>query len=373
MITQLKIHQFRNLSDISLSLKPVNVFIGENGSGKTSLLESVFLLSRGKSFRHFEPKRYINYDSDGCTVWANFDNESTLAIAKYKDDSKNQLRYNQSPLPSQATATRLIPTLLIDPSGMDILEDGSASRRQLLDFLCFHSTPNFHGIWLEYQRSLKQRNTLLKHPTAKTSTTIQAQILAWDKGLSDNAHALHAIRQTAFDGWQEQFEHLITALLPIYSGQISLSYQAGFDTKLSLQEILKERLISDIELGYTRIGGHRADLAINAKIPTAAGKIHKEQAINVLSRGQKKLLITALKLSGLPLLCQKNHTPIVLIDDIDSELDDHAQKLLLTTALTLPCQIFVSSLDNKILTLIKEISDKHMAVFQIEDGMIIEN
>lgn len=370
MITQLKINHLRNLSDISLSLGRINVFVGQNGSGKTSLLEAVFLLSRGKSFRHHEAKRYISHHADSCTVWASL-GETTLAIAKHKDDSKNQLRYNQSPAPNQSTLTRLLPVLVIDPSGMDILEDGSATRRQLLDFLCFHCEPSFHGVWLDYQRSLKQRNALLKHPDALHSTAIHAQIMVWDKLLSDTAHALHAMRSRVFDKWQDEFNRTINALLPAYDGQIYLSYQAGFDTDSDLQTLLKDRLSSDIELGYTRIGSHRADLAITLKTPLANGKTHKEQAVNVLSRGQKKLLITALKLSGLPQLCeQTDHQPIVLVDDIDSELDDRASALLLAMLVGLPCQVFVSSLDKKIVAMIKEISEKELVVFGVEQGVV---
>lgn len=373
MIKKLKIHQFRNLSDIRLSLGCINLFIGQNGSGKTSLLEAVFLLSRGKSFRHHEPKRYIAHTAEQCTVWGQFADGSTLAIAKHKIDSKTELRHNQNPIATQALATRLLPVLVIDPSGMDILEDGSATRRQLLDFLCFHANPAFHGIWLEYQRALKQRNTLLKLPNAINAPAIHAQILAWDRILSDTARQLHSIRTQVFERWQSDFDATIRTLLPQYQQQLHLTYQAGFDTDSDLQTLLKDRLNSDIELGYTRIGSHRADLAITLKTPLANGKTHKEQAVNVLSRGQKKLLITALKLSGLPQLCeQTDHQPIVLVDDIDSELDDRASSLLLAMLVGLPCQVFVSSLDKKIVAMIQEISEKELMVFGVEKGNIIK-
>lgn len=347
------------------------MFVGQNGSGKTSLLEAVFLLSRGKSFRHHEPKRYIAHVAECCTVWGQFANDNTLAITKHKLDTKTELRYNQTPIATQALASRLLPVLVIDPSGMDVLEDGSATRRQLLDFLCFHANPAFHGIWLEYQRALKQRNTLLKLPNAINVPAIHAQILAWDRILSDTARQLHGIRTQVFERWQSDFDATIRTLLPQYQQQLHLTYQAGFDTDSDLQTLLKDRLYSDIELGYTRIGSHRADLAIGIKTPLANGKTHKEQAVNVLSRGQKKLLITALKLSGLPQLCkQTDHQPIVLVDDIDSELDDRANGLLLKTLLELPCQIFVSSLDKKVVEMINAMGEKEVVVFEVEQGVI---
>lgn len=375
MIDTLKIKDLRNLSDIRMSLGAVNVFVGKNGSGKTSLLEAVFLLSRGKSFRHFEAKRYISHTKDTCTIWAAVGDDS-FAIAKHKDPAtKTDLRHNQSPLPSQAVLTKRLPTLIIDPSGMDILEDGSATRRQLLDWLCFHTEDGFHTAWLNYQRLLKQRNALLKTAQAtpehsEKRTALIGQIHAWDSGLSEYAHHLHAIRQQAFSRWQTAFSTLIDTLLPAYQGQISLGLLAGFDTDTPLKTHLAQRLAQDIELGYTRVGVHRADLTISLKSPMDNGKTHKEQAVNVLSRGEKKLLITALKLSSLTEVCTHatDSTPLVLIDDIDSELDENATDLLLTTLLGLPCQLFISSLNETLVSHLKNRTQKDVRIFSIENG-----
>lgn len=350
------------------------MFIGNNGSGKTSLLESVFLLSRGKTFRHFEPKRYVHHAFDCGTVWADL-GDTTLAIAKYKSDGKSLLRHNQSPIANQSALARHLPTLLIDPSGMSILEDGSANRRQLLDFLCFHCEPTFHNIWLEYNRALKQRNSLLKTAQvySQHSYTYQStinQINAWSQLLSEHAHNLHNIRSRVFKDWQSNFYQTIGALLPQYDKQIELTYHAGYDDARPLTQILAERLLSDIELGYTRIGIHRADISIDIQSTLDNNKTHKEQAINVLSRGEKKLLITALKLSGLPQICT-HQTPVILIDDIDSELDDGACELLLKALAQLPCQVFISSLNNEIIDVLTKFFDQtEVAVFSVAKGSI---
>lgn len=390
MIKQLKINQLRNLSDINLSLGEVVLLIGQNGSGKTSLLESVFLLSRGKSFRHFESKRYISHAADSCTVWASvqspMNDHPTLvegelleefAIAKFKDPAiPSKLRHNHAPLPSQATLTRRLPTLLIDPSGMSILENGTADRRQLLDFLCFHCKPEFHNIWLDHQRSLKHRNALLKSaqnvpPNSYAFEQICVQIGAWDYQLANFSNKINELRQLVFDSWQSEFQKILHQLLPDYADHITLSYQAGFDDKLPLIELLSERLMSDIELGYTRVGCHRADLGLHIKLPLDNGKYHKELAVNVLSRGEKKLLITALKLSGLPILCHhQSFMPIILIDDIDSELDDNASTLLLQNLAELPCQVFVSSLNMAMVDKINRIFNKKVTALAIKNGTI---
>ncbi len=400
MIERLQISHLRNLDQVNMQTAGCNIIIGANGSGKTSLLESIFLLSRGKSFRHHQPKRYIQHHSQSATVHARLTDGSTLAIQK-QTDATTALRLNQATVYNQSVLTEQLPTLLIDPSTMDMLEQGSASRRQLLDWLVFHMKQGFHPQWVAYQRLLKQRNALLKQ-TKNLSSTQLNELKAWDRGLASHAALIHHYRKQIFDTWQPYFKASVQQLLPAYADQLSLSYSAGYDTSVALDVQLDERLAQDLQLGYTRIGSHRADVHVhwrsdssinsskkdqsNADINSSSDAeiklpIIKEQAANILSRGEKKLLITALRLSQLPLLLnsqsernllldtEKNNetaavtdnsinfgasqsTPVVLLDDITAELDDKALNVLLATLAELPCQVFITSLTNDILPLI---------------------
>ena len=383
MIERLQISHLRNLTQVNLQPAACNVIIGANGSGKTSLLEAIFLLSRGKSFRHHQPKRYIQHHQDSATVHANINDSRTLAIQK-QADATTVLRLNQITVYNQSILTEQLPTLLIDPSTMDMLEQGSASRRQLLDWLVFHMKQGFHPQWIAYQRLLKQRNSLLKQRRHLTHVQL-AELRAWDKGLSTHAALIHHYRETIFEAWQPYFSESIAQLLPAYAEQLSLSYNAGYDTSIALDIQLNERLEQDLQLGYTRIGNHRADIHVHwrsiALEQRATDKknasfevnestklpVLKEQAANILSRGEKKLLITALRLSQLPLLLNvKNNsdlassdaklraTPVVLLDDITAELDERAIEILLATLAQLPCQVFMSSLSESILPMINE-------------------
>ena len=383
MIERLQISNLRNLTQVSLYATACNVIIGANGSGKTSLLEAIFLLSRGKSFRHHQPKRYIQHHQNAVTVYAKLNDTSTLAIQK-QADATTVLRLNQTTVYNQSILTEQLPTLLIDPSTMDMLEQGSASRRQLLDWLVFHMKQGFHPQWLAYQRLLKQRNSLLKKTRHLTQVQL-AELKSWDKGLSNHAALIHHYRERIFLDWQPYFAESIAQLLPAYAEQLSLSYNAGYDTNVALDIQLNERLEQDLQLGYTRIGNHRADIHVHwrSNVSTASDDkiantifksdtnlkipVLKEQAANVLSRGEKKLLITALRLSQLPLLLNTektsnlpNHgahnqvTPVVLLDDITAELDNRAIEILLSTLSQLPCQVFMTSLTDEILPLVHQ-------------------
>lgn len=366
MLTTLHIHHVRNLIDNRLTLSKHNLFIGDNGSGKTSLLEAIFLLSRGRSFRHHQPKHYIHHHHDHCIIWAKrqlSDSEQTFALKK-NTDASTQLRYNNLPQANQSTLTKQLPTLIIDPLAITLLEHGTQDRRQLLDWLSFHLYDDFYSTWLSHNRLLKQRNALLRHAQKN-----QATFVAWDNALEQYANQLHQYRQNAFELWQTAFTQTVTTLLPRYEC-IHLSYQAGFDTQKSLSAILQTRLPLDIELGYTRIGAHRADIAIHLTYHTAFGT-KKEQAVHILSRGEKKLLIIALKLAQLAVICQQSDKPpLVLIDDIGAELDKKALAILFKTLFALPCQLFITSLDDDILTIISEQDLILPSVFYLQDGII---
>ncbi|MER2012074.1 MAG: DNA replication and repair protein RecF [Psychrobacter alimentarius] len=397
MIERLQISHLRNLTQVNLPSVACNVIIGVNGSGKTSLLEAIFLLSRGKSFRHHQPKRYIQHHQNTATVHAKINDGSTLAIQK-QADATTILRLNQTTVYNQSILTEQLPTLLIDPSTMDMLEQGSASRRQLLDWLVFHMKQGFHPQWVAYQRLLKQRNSLLKKTRHLTQVQL-AELRSWDKGLSNHAALIHHYRERIFEEWQPYFAKSITQLLPSYAEQLSLSYSAGYDTSIALDVQLDERLEQDLQLGYTRIGNHRADIHVhwrshgstklndaltNEKIDTDVNKalpVLKEQAANVLSRGEKKLLITALRLSQLPLLLNNADsdlstgyatsqiTPVVLLDDITAELDDRAIHILLSTLSKLPCQVFMTSLTDDIVPLVQSLWSTPN-VFHVKQGQV---
>ncbi|MDN6275405.1 DNA replication/repair protein RecF [Psychrobacter sp.] len=401
MIERLQISNLRNLTQVNLQSTACNVIIGENGSGKTSLLEAIFLLSRGKSFRHHQPKRYIQHHKKSAVVHAKINDSNALAIQK-QTDATTLLRLNQTTVYNQSILTEQLPTLLIDPSTMDMLEQGSASRRQLLDWLVFHMKQGFHSQWVAYQRLLKQRNSLLKSTRRLTQVQLN-EIKAWDKGLGSHAALIHHYREQIFTEWQPYFSDSVAQLLPDYAAQLSLSYNAGYDTSVALDVQLNERLEQDLQLGYTRIGNHRADIHVHWHSNDSIDKGHdntpsvlhtdassklpvlKEQAANVLSRGEKKLLITALRLSQLPLLLRTGQhtdfprngmgseaTPVVLLDDITAELDGRAIEILLSSLAQLPCQVFMTSLTDEIVPLVKKLwSDS--TVFHVKQGQIISD
>lgn len=374
-ITELTIHHFRNLDDIKLQPASCNVVLGQNGSGKTSLLESIYLLSRGKSFRHHQPRHYIEHGLTTTTVFAKLNDAQTVAISKAQD-ATTELRLNGQSLMTQSPLAQLLPTLLLEPVSLAQLEEGSQARREMLDWLLFHVEPSFHPNWLSYQRLLKQRNTLLKqnYNAATLSVLQQQELLAWDYQLSQHADKIHQARLTIIEQWQPHFLAQVQQFLPQYADKLRLRYVPGFDTDLGLEATLASRLVSDIELGYTRMGCHRADINVMLDLTRTdeAGHTHKQTllATDMLSRGEKKLLVMALRLSQLPLLNQVHKVPIVLIDDITAELDDKALTLLLTGLKQVNSQLFITSLTDHIVDSVRHIWPTNIKVFHVKQGKI---
>lgn len=374
-ITQLTISNFRNLRNMTLYPSSCNVFVGANGSGKTSLLESIYLLSRGKSFRHHQPKHYIAHGYPTTTVFAQLGATQAVAIEKSLDAS-TQLRLDGESVTTQSPLAQRLPTLLLEPATLSQLEQGSQARRELLDWLVFHVEQSFHGSWLSYQRLLRQRNSLLKRYQghAELSVIQRHELQAWDNQLSAYAAAIHQARSVMIKRWQPYFEAQIQVFLPAYAHQLRLRYSAGFDVERGLGAMLSERLPMDRDLGYTRVGSHRADLNVVIDLVTTDehGRAHKHTlpATDMLSRGEKKLLMMALRLSQLPLLNAVNKTPLVLIDDITAELDSTALSLLLSGLQALKSQLFITSLSDDMVTSLMAIWQEDVTVFHVKHGEV---
>lgn len=234
----------------------------------------------------------------------------------------------------------------------------------------FHVEQNFHSHWLAYSRILKQRNSLLKQ--SQPLATLQRQeILSWDSQLTVHAVAINNYREAILQSWQEYFAEQVKVFLPQYADKLSLRFSVGFDKEKSLQSVLTERLDMDKELGYTRMGCHRADINVMLKFVDDNAHAHVLPATDMLSRGEKKLLMTALRLSQLPLLNQAGKVPLVLLDDITAELDEKALGLLLAGLKEVKSQLFITSLSDEILPMVQEIWQDEVKLFHVKQGNII--
>ena len=353
-ISRLNIQRVRNLEMVVLQeLQPFNVFYGENGSGKTSILEAIHLLATGRSFRTHIPKNYIQHQRSDAVIFAQ---SSLEKIGMQKLLTGEQLiKVNGDTLATQGQLAKILPLQHLDPLSTDIIDHGAKPRRQILDWLMFHVEPDFYPAWQQYNRALKQRNSLLKSERRVSLETLAP----WNALLSQYCEILHFHRLDIVEQWKQFLQDDLQQLLPDI--EIEMEYVPGFHVEHGLLHDLNQYHQKDVERRYTEYGPHRADL----RLKTSTG-----DASVILSRGQKKLLILAVKLSQIAMLHACNKETVVLLDDVTAELDLSAQQRLIKRLSQLGSQVFMTTLDHEIVkNHLQDLSISYR-LFRVDNGQV---
>ncbi len=361
-IQLLSISDFRNISQLKLQLSSrVNIIHGMNGSGKTSILEAVHLLSLARSFRTSKFKNYIRQSTDSCTLFSEVNSisaPSALPVGlQRQQDGALKIRISGQSVESASVLAELLPVQLLNADTFLLLEGSPAIRRQYIDWGGFHANSSFFVAWKAVKRALKQRNSLLKY--GKLDPLVRR---VWDAEFVRYSEALDSYRQDYIDALIPCFEQVLSELIEIEN--LSLSYYRGWDRKRGLDEILEEGLDRDKNLGYTQMGPQRAELRI--RIGTIA-------AAEILSRGQQKPVVSALKLAqGLLFKQTTGRDCIYLVDDLPAELDlNHRQKLCKLLD-KLQCQLLLTCVDSGSFEHCWK-SDTEVREFHIEDGAFVND
>lgn len=358
-IQRLRLQNFRNLAPADLRpAAGLNLIYGENGSGKTSLLEAIYLLSLVRSFRSKKLKNLIAHDASSFTVFAQLadgqDRLMPLGIQRnLASDETEILLAGQRPT-SLAALTAHLPVQLINPDAFRLLEGGPKERRQFLDWGAFHVEPRFISAWQRFQRALKQRNSLLRHARIDP-----LELELWEKEIAATGEEVTRHRETYLKQLIPLFEDLLTRLSTLQG--FRLNFSRGWDKSLGLEENLSLSRRKDSEQGFTQSGPQRADLRVS---------LDGRSAIEVLSRGQQKLVVSALKLAQGELLAQQGQKQCVyLIDDLPAELDQHHREVFCRVLEEQGSQVFITSVDKQALQVNWKEPEK-ILWFHVEQGQI---
>lgn len=351
-LTSLQLKNFRNFS--SYEFKPeqgFNLIIAPNGLGKTSLLEAIYFLGMGRSFRSHSSQPIIKHQEDSCQIIGQFtgiDQEDLLiGIEKHQNPSKSQLKISGRAANNTVELAKLIPIQLVFHETFHLLDAGPQFRREFLDWGVFYAEPLYFGAWQQFQHALKQRNALLKSPD-------EPQLDFWEHELATQAQAL--------DQFRRMYLTLLLPLLdevlhPLHLNKgLSVNYYAGWDNQRDYLSLLKQSRQRDTLLGHTQIGPHRADLKI---------KINQHEADHILSRGQQKIFSFSMRIAQALLLSRlSRQKSLFLVDDLAAELDTFYIDKAVEMLAQLPCQVFITALHPQLFE--PQIAHYEIPVFHVD-------
>lgn len=347
----IRIRNLRNISEASLEPSAgINIFEGPNGSGKTSLLEAIYLLGRGRSFRGNRIASVIQKNKQTLELYCEAENhKKSVKIGLRKTTVATDVKINGVRINKLSLLARELPLHLITPRSHEIIEGKADYRRRFLEWGVFHVEPRYQYYSARYQRVLAQRNAALKRDVASVDH--------WNIELARCGDELNQMRLEYLRALEPILIDELQYLIPNIS--ISLSWKQGWDQNTDLIDSLTRNRERDIHKGYTSGGPHRADLVIMSS---------GEPASRILSRGQQKLIVIGLILSQSKLL--KNITgmnPIIMVDDLESELDQTNKISIVQRLIAQNTQVIITRTDNN------RTSNYQMdKLFHVEHGAVSE-
>jgi DNA replication and repair protein RecF len=353
-IKSLKINNLRNIESLSIAADPcLNLFHGDNGAGKTSILEALVVLAKGRSFRSPSIKALIGPHDNHLRVVSDCvsDEQTSHRLGLERSANSWKGRLDGEDVSRFSDLGRHLPLVVMEPDSHELISGAPERRRRYLDWGVFHVEPTYLDTWRRYDRALRQRNAALRRRHEDSLDALDPQLVQLGERLDRERH-----RQA------DSAASRIKALLPELSPEletIELSYQRGWKGD-SLEEALSQSRARDMERGSTGPGPHRGDLYVS----TDSGPARER-----LSRGECKALSAGLLMAQAQLLVEKGGGPALLLDDLASELDPEHRDRVLNMALGMGLQTWVTGTEK---TILEGINPNSARVFHVEHGQALE-
>ena len=360
-LEEFRVNRVRNLQGIQLNPhRKFNVILGSNGSGKTSLLESIHLLANGHSFRSRDIRKVISHGHQQCDLFAivrsGEGSVSNIGLSRsLKGDFK--ARIDGENINRISTLTHKLPTVSIETRSLELIEGAASVRRNVLDLGMFHVEHSYLSLLTEYRRILAQKRAVL---ISKSNH----QIPHWNRLLAESGEVITNLRTGYLDRLVTHFKD-IWQLYGFGEDEISFTYRKGWneDRYDNLAQSLEENINTEKDQFRCLYGPHRADLSVLWN-----GKVAKDSC----SRGQKKLLLYGFRLAQIRLLNQEsNNRPLLLLDDLPAELDSNNRNKVVRFLMDNSCQVFVTAIEFENLSgFTDQLTEKDYKMFHVEHGTI---
>ena len=351
---ELRVQKLRVLDDFSVELREGwTAFVGPNGAGKSSILEAVYLLSHGRSFRPGARDSLSQLGSSGFSVFgvlAGADgSERRLGLARTEGRLETRVDGVVSGI---SGLVRSCAVVCFEPGSHELINGVAEERRRYLDWGVFHVEHSFLVYWRRYQRALRQRNAALREGAQA------AGLEPWEIEMVESGTYISEMRLAYVDRLRPVLDEILGEFLGEL-GQVSLGLHPGWKEGLSLAEALHEGRGTDSERGFTGRGPHRADWSISFE--RAPRREH-------LSRGQEKLCALALVLAQARLYAEQcSECPVLCLDDLASELDREHQARVIDLARGSGAQVLLTGTE---LPVGLDTAEQAVTVFHVEHGRI---
>ncbi len=364
-VKDIRIINFRNYYNLNIKFHDkINVIIGKNAQGKTNLLESIYICATGRSFRTNRDREMINFNKNEAYIGANVSigqSEKLIEIKMERGKTK-RIRVNKLELKNYKELQSGLNVVAFSPEDLILVKGGPQERRNFLDMEISQIKPVYNFNINRYNKVLFQRNNLLK--TSKIRGNIQSLLEIFDIQLAKIGTEIILERKKYIDELSE-LANITHNNITLYNENLKLEYISNIeilDNKLEMEknylEKLKKNTNKDMELASTQLGPHRDDIFIT---------INNNDLKTYGSQGQQRTVVLSIKLAEVELIKKKRGVfPVLLLDDVFSELDIQRRKYLIKSFKDM--QTFITVTDAIDL---KELDNNDKIIFNIENGKLV--
>jgi DNA replication and repair protein RecF len=355
-IEKLTIFDFRNLAQDPINLNDnINFIIGDNGSGKSSLLEAIFYLGHGKSFRTSQVENLVTHNKSKFVVSAKDSKGLQLGVAKDFQTGLTEIKIAGEKHRQLSLLAKNVAVQVITPESFKLFFGGPKQRRRFIDLGLFHVKHSFSDTWKEFSRILKQRNACLRNKSDKDTLNY------WTQVFCESSVKVAKLRDEYIKELSKELQPWLVLMLPSLAEGIHLSYTQGWNSKKTLSDVLVQNYEREIKSGFSLYGAQKFDVKF------LTGNVIID---NQLSRGQQKLFLLALTFAQAKLIEKvKRVKPILLIDDVGAELDLNSRTLLNNAINNLNCQVVITAIDRVAVEPLVP-SDNNYKMFHVKHGQI---
>ena len=356
-IKKLTLNNFRNYDSQEIEFGDnINIIFGNNAQGKTNIIEAIYLCAYGKSFRAKKDSDLINFNEKDAEVEVNFHKIDREAKISFKINNQKTFFVNDIKQNKISDIIGKVNIIIFTPDDINIIKGGPQNRRKFFDMMISSLRPNYLHLLNTYNKALEQRNNYLKQIKNENKSLDLLDI--WDEQLAELDYKIYEYRNNYVQKIYEKIKdiHNLITKSGNLTEELKIKYISTGNSKESFFEnLIKSRKV-DINRGFTGVGIHRDDIVfyINKKPVSVFG-----------SQGQQRTVVLSLKLAELKVVSEEiGDTPILLLDDFMSELDEKRRKVFLEkirdNQVILTCTDFI------------EIDSKNQKIYYIENGKCIE-